>query len=67
MRENGEKQRAQSEPLKTFAEDANMLIKSGIYGPYISFQGKNYRLPRGTKVEALGNVDCQRIIAKAKK
>ena len=67
LRENGEKQRAQSEPLKTFAEDANMLIKSGIYGPYISYNGKNYRLPRGSKPESLSYVDCQRIVAKAKK
>ena len=67
LRESGEKQRAQSEPLKTFAEDPNMLIKSGIYGPYISFNGKNYRLPRGSKPESLSYVDCQRIVAKAKK
>ena len=67
LRENSEKQRAAAEPIKTFAEDGEMVIKSGIYGPYISFQGKNYRLPRGTKVEMLGYVDCQRIIAKAKK
>ena len=67
LRENGEKQRAQSEPLKTFVEDANMLIKSGIYGPYISYNGKNYRLPRGSKPESLSYVDCQRIVAKAKK
>jgi hypothetical protein len=67
LRENSAKQRAASEPIKTFAEDAEMVIKSGIYGPYISFQGKNYRLPRSTKVESLGYVDCQRIIAKSKK
>ena len=67
LRENSEKQRVAAEPIKTFAEDSEMVIKSGIYGPYISFQGKNYRLPRGTKVETLGYVDCQRIIAKAKK
>ena len=67
LRENNEKQRAAAEPIKTFTEDVEMVIKSGIYGPYISYQGKNYRLPRGTKVETLGYVDCQRIIAKAKK
>ena len=67
LKQNSEKQRAASEPIKTFAEDAEMVIKNGIYGPYISFQGKNYRLPRGTKVETLSYVDCQRIIAKAKK
>ena len=67
LRENSEKQRAQAEPLRTFAEDQNMLIKSGIYGPYISYNGKNYRLPRGSKPETLTYVDCQRIVAKAQK
>jgi DNA topoisomerase-1 len=67
LRESGEKQRAQSEPLKRFVEDANMLVKSGIYGPYISYNGKNYRLPRGTKPESLTYVECQRIVAKTKK
>ena len=36
-------------------------------GPYIAYNGKNYRLPKGTKVEALTYVDCQRIVAKSKK
>ena len=67
LRESGEKQRAASEPLRTFAEDATMVIKSGIYGPYISYGGKNYRLPRGSKPESLTYVDCQRIVAKAQK
>ncbi len=61
------KQRAQSEPLRTFAEDVAMVIKSGQYGPYISYKGKNYRLPKGAKIETLSYVECQRIIAKSKK
>ena len=44
-----------------------MVIKSGQYGPYISHNGKNYRLPKGAKIETLTYVDCQRIIAKTKK
>ncbi len=61
------KQRAASEPIRTFAEDATMVIKSGQYGPYISYNGKNYRIPRGSKVEALTYTDCQRVVAKTKK
>ena len=46
---------------------ATMVIKSGQYGPYISHNGKNYRLPKGAKIESLTYVDCQRIVAKTKK
>ena len=67
LRESAEKQRVQAEPLRTFAEDANMVIKSGVYGPYIAFNGKNYRLPKGSKIEALTYTECQRIIARSKK
>jgi DNA topoisomerase-1 len=67
LKENAAKQRAQAEPLRTFVEDANMVIKSGLYGPYIAYNGKNYRLPKGAKIETLTFVECQRIIAKSKK
>ena len=67
LRESAEKQRVQAEPLRTFAEDTNMVIKSGVYGPYIAFNGKNYRLPKGSKIEALTYTECQRIIARSKK
>ena len=67
LKENVAKQRAQAEPIKTFAEDASMVIKSGQYGPYIAHNGKNYRLPKGAKIENLSYTDCQRIVAKSKK
>ena len=67
LKENVAKQRAQAEPLRTFVEDANMVIKSGVYGPYIAHNGKNYRLPKGVKIETLTYTECQRIIAKSKK
>ena len=67
LRESAEKQRAQAEPLRTFTEDATMVIKSGLYGPYIAYNGKNYRLPKGSKIEALTYTECQRIVARSKK
>ena len=67
LEESIAKQRAASEPVRTFAEDASMVIKNGQYGPYIAYNGKNYRIPRGTKVEHLTYTDCQRIVAKTKK
>ena len=67
LKETIEKQRVAAEPIRTFAEDAAMVVKSGQYGPYIAYNGKNYRLPKGVKVETLTYVDCQRIVAKSKK
>ena len=67
LRENNAKQRAAATPLRTFDEDADMVIKSGMYGPYIAYKGKNYRLPKGAKVDSLSYTDCQRIVARTKK
>ncbi len=63
---NREKQRAASVPLRKFEEDADMLIKSGMYGPYIAYKGKNYRLPKGANPNTVSFTECQRIIAKSK-
>ncbi len=32
--------------IKTFAEDERMQLLNGRFGPYIAFDGKNYRLPK---------------------
>ena len=32
--------------LKTFDEDAKMEVMNGRYGPYIAYDGKNYRMPK---------------------
>ena len=58
---------AAATPLKTFDEDAEMLIKNGRYGAYIAYKGKNYRIPRGKKIEALSYADCQNIVNSTKK
>ena len=58
---------AAAAPLKTFDEDKNLVIKSGRYGAYIAYKGKNYRLPNGRKIEDLTFEDCQQIVASAPK
>ena len=58
---------AAATPLKTFAEDADMLVKNGRYGSYIAYKGKNYRIPRGKKAEALSFQDCLDIVNSTKK
>ncbi len=56
-----------SAPLKTFAEDKDMIIKSGRYGAYIAYKGKNYRLPHGKKAEEMTFEECQKIVSIPKK
>jgi len=58
---------AASTPLRTFAEDADMVVKNGRYGAYIAYKGKNYRLPKGAKPETLTYDDCRKIVETPKK
>jgi DNA topoisomerase-1 len=50
--------------LKTFEEDEKMEILNGRYGPYIAYDGKNYRLPKAKHAEAesLSYEECLEII-----
>lgn len=59
-KKNQEEQRR----LKTFEEDEKMEILNGRYGPYIAFDGKNYRLPRNlhSEVETLTYEQCKQIV-----
>ena len=56
--------KAAKEPIKTFEEEPGLKILNGRYGPYISFEGKNYRIPKGKKPEALTLEECREIIKK---
>ena len=58
---------AANTPLKSFAEDPDMLVKNGRYGAYIAYKGKNYRIPKGTKPEELTLEACLKIVAGSKK
>ena len=54
-------------PIKSFAEDKDMVIKNGRYGAYIAYKGKNYRLPSGKKPEDLTFEECMTIVNSPKK
>ena len=58
---------AAATPIKTFEEDAELVIKNGRYGAYIAYKGKNYRIPRGKKVENLTYTECLNIVNNTKK
>ena len=52
--------------LKVFAEDEKLEIMNGRYGPYLAYDGKNYRLPKGIHERAakLTYDECMSIINK---
>ncbi len=62
-----QQQELASKPLKTFAEDKDLLIKNGRYGAYIAYKGKNYRLPKNEKPQEVTYDECKRIISTSKK
>ena len=53
--------------LKTFAEDAKMEVMNGRYGPYIAYDGKNYRMPKTLhdKAAELTYEQCMDIVKNA--
>ncbi len=60
-------QKSSKEPVKRFPEDAEILVLNGMYGPYISYKKKNYRIPKGIKPDELTYEEAVKIIEKAKK
>ncbi|MDE6779476.1 MAG: type I DNA topoisomerase [Alistipes sp.] len=67
IREREEQTRAANTPLRSFAEDPDMLVKNGRYGAYIAYKGKNYRLPKGAVPAELTLEECLQIVASSKK
>ncbi len=57
----------QKRHIKTFEEDADLELLNGRYGPYIAYQGKNYRIPKNKQAnaEALSYEECMNIIKEA--
>ena len=51
---------ASGEPILEFGE---IKVLAGRYGNYIKFEGNNYRIPKGTKPEAITEEFCKRIIS----
>ena len=55
--------------LKIFIEDENLEVLNGRYGPYLAYDGKNYRLPKAMHARAaeLTYEECMKIINKNEK
>ncbi|MCK9498188.1 MAG: DNA topoisomerase, partial [Bacteroidales bacterium] len=52
---------------RTFDEMPGLKILKGRYGPYISYEKKNYRIPKTYDPEKMDLEDCKIIISKSKK
>lgn len=61
------RQAEQKRHIKTFEEDSKMELLNGRYGPYIAYDGKNYRIPKAKQenVEALTYSECMTIVNEA--
>ena len=62
------KQEAQKH-LKSFAEDEKLQVLNGRYGPYLVYDGQNYRMPKSMHERAkdLTYEECMKIINKNEK
>ncbi|MBQ9660806.1 MAG: type I DNA topoisomerase [Bacteroidales bacterium] len=47
------------------SEFGPVSVLNGRYGPYIKFDGRNYRIPRGVDAASLTEADCRKIIEEA--
>ena len=64
---NEKRSNEQKRYIKTFEEDEKLELLNGRYGPYIAYDGKNYRIPKAKQenVEALTYDECMTIIKEA--
>ena len=49
--------------IQTFEEEPGLIVQKGRYGPYISFEKKNYKIPKTVNPEELTLEDVRKIIA----
>jgi DNA topoisomerase-1 len=53
--------------IKVFDEDPDMKLLNGRWGPYISYKGKNYRIPKTVDAEKLTLEECLEYVEKGSK
>ena len=51
--------------LKSFAEDADLSIRTGRFGPYLKYKTDNYKLPKDVDPTSMSYDDCMKLIADA--
>lgn len=53
----------QNKIIKEFSEKAGLKVLNGRFGPYITFEKNNYKIPKGTDPNSLQLDDCLKIIS----
>jgi len=53
---------SEANKIKSFAEEPDLFVLNGKYGPYIKKGKSNYKIPKGTVAEDLELKDCLEII-----
>jgi DNA topoisomerase-1 len=63
------RQQEDQKHMKIFVEDDKLELLNGRYGPYLAYDGKNYRIPKNLHAKAteLTYTECMAIIEKQKK
>lgn len=60
---NEKREAEKNKVINIFAgAEGEIQVLNGFYGPYIAYNGKNYRIAKGTDAKALSKEDCEEII-----
>ena len=60
-----EKKKAEAERIiKNFAEEPELQVLNGRFGPYIAYKGSNYKLPKNVTPAELTIEECLEIVKK---
>ena len=53
---------AENKIIKTFADDADLQVLNGRYGPYIAYKKKNYKIPENIEPADLTVEACFKLM-----
>jgi DNA topoisomerase-1 len=60
-------EKTESDAKKVIKDFGDIMVLNGRYGPYLTKEKLNYRLPKGTDAEKLTKEDCEKIIGSSDK
>ena len=61
------REKDENEKKKVLKDFGDIMLLNGRYGPYLTREKKNYRLPKGTDIDKLTKEECITIIEKSEK
>ena len=66
---NAKRRQETQRHIKAFDEEPKLEVMNGRYGPYLAYDGKNYRLPKNMhdKAAELTLEECMNVIQSSKK